>query len=92
MSQEQEALEEAAQSLREAAEAADDEGNRERLENQSEQLQGIAEDPSGVDHGKLARHEHVITSIGDDEGGDVADRVDDAIESIHAFRETLEGV
>ncbi|MFC6719586.1 hypothetical protein ACFQGT_13650 [Natrialbaceae archaeon GCM10025810] len=88
----QEALEDAAQSLREAAEAADDEENRERLENQSETLAGFAEDDSGVDHGRLARHEHIIGSIAEDEGGDVADRADDALESIHAYRETLEGV
>ncbi len=86
------ALENAAESLTDAADAAGSDEARERLEKQSNQLEQLATADRGPDHGRLARHEHIITEIADEEGGDVADRADDALESIHDFRETLEGV
>ena len=85
-------LEDAAETLREAADAASDDEARERLENQASEFDAHADADRGPDHGKLARHEHILTDIADQEGGEVADRVDDALESIRAFRETVEGV
>ena len=85
-------LEDAAATLREAADAASDDEARERLENQADEFADHADADRGPDHGKLARHEHILTDIADQEGGEVADRVDDALESIRAFRETVEGV
>ncbi|MWV41793.1 hypothetical protein [Natrialba sp. INN-245] len=84
-------LADAADSLERAASAADGDA-RDRLSDQSEQFETLADADRGPDHGKLARHEHVLNEIADDAGGEVADHVDDALESIHAFRETLEGV
>ncbi|RQH00752.1 DUF7553 family protein [Natrarchaeobius oligotrophus] len=84
-------LADAARSLERAAEAAEHDA-ADRLRQQSEQFSTLADADRGPDHGKLARHEHVLAEVADEEGGRVADRVDDAIESIHAYRETLEGV
>ncbi|WP_049924534.1 DUF7553 family protein [Halopiger djelfimassiliensis] len=85
-------LENAAESLEHAADAAADETARERLRNQATQLADLATADRGPDHGRLARHEHILTEIADDEGGDVATHVDAALESLRAFRETVEGV
>lgn len=85
-------LADAAASLQNAADAAADDETRERLENQSSQFANLAEADHGPDHGKLARHEHILTEIADENSGDVADQVEDALESIRAFRETVEGV
>lgn len=85
-------LDDAAATLRDAADAASDDETRDRLENQAEQFADHAEADRGPDHGTLARHEHILTEIADEEGGDVAAAVEDALESIRAFRETVEGV
>lgn len=85
-------LEDAAESLQTAADAAGNEETQERLENQSSKFADHATADRGPDHGTLARHEHILTDIADEEGGDVAAHVEDALESIRAFRETVEGV
>ncbi|WP_126663820.1 DUF7553 family protein [Haloterrigena salifodinae] len=85
-------LEDAAATLRDAADATSDDETRERLENQADEFATLAEADRGPDHGKLARHEHILSDIADEEGGEVADQVADALESVRAFRETVEGV
>ncbi|APX97410.1 DUF7553 family protein [Natronorubrum daqingense] len=85
-------LERAASTLEEAANAASDDETKQRLESQSSQFESLADANRGPDHGKLARHEHVLTEIADEEGGAVANLIAEALESIHAYRETLEGV
>ncbi|MFC4541002.1 hypothetical protein ACFO5R_03545 [Halosolutus amylolyticus] len=84
-------LTDAAESLRTAAEAASDNA-ADRLESQADQFETLADADRGPDHGKLARHEHVLTEIADEEGGNVADHVDTALDSVRAYRETVEGV
>ena len=85
-------LEDAAATLREAADVASDDETRERLENQADQFADLADAERGPDHGKLARHEPILTEIADEQGGDVEAQVEDALASIRAFRETVEGV
>ena len=85
-------LETAAESIRQAADAASDDEARERLTNQAAKFENYADADRGPDHGQLARHEHVLNDIADDEGGAVASTLEDALESISAFRETVEGV
>ncbi|MFP8953361.1 hypothetical protein ACLI4Z_10360 [Natrialbaceae archaeon A-arb3/5] len=82
----------AAESLRTAAGDASTDETRERLESQATQFSDLADADRGPDHGKLARHEHILAEIADEEGGAVANHVADALESIQSFRETLEGV
>ena len=85
-------LETAAQSLTDASDAASDSEVTERLESQASQFESMAEADRGPDHGKLARHEHILHSIADEEGGDVAEHIEDALSAISSYRETLEGV
>ncbi|OLZ42268.1 hypothetical protein A6E15_15410 [Natrinema saccharevitans] len=85
-------LENAADSIEAAAAAASDDEARDRLENQASTFEAYAGADRGPDHGQLARHEHILNDIADEEGGDVASKLADALESISAFRETVEGV
>lgn len=84
-------LRRASQHLAAAAETAQGETG-ERLDEQAEQFARLADRERGPDHGRLARHERVVADIADDAGEGVADHVDDALEAVHAFRETIEGV
>ncbi|AEH35985.1 DUF7553 family protein [Halopiger xanaduensis] len=85
-------LADAAESLQTAADATSNDDARERLENQSSEFEDLANADRGPDHGKLARHEHILTDIADEEGGEVAEHVEEALESIRAFRSTVDGV
>ncbi len=84
-------LERAADELRQAAEAARSDDARERLRAQSEQFESHAEADRGPDHGKLAHHEHILTEIESDEA-EATEHIEAALESIRAYRETVEGV
>lgn len=86
-----EELKKAADKLRQAADAARSDDARERLRTQSEQFESHAEADRGPDHGKLAHHEHVLTEIEGDET-EAAEHIEAALESIRAYRETVEGV
>jgi len=86
-----EQLRRASQHLQAAAEVADGDV-RERLHEQSDHVARLAERDRGPDHGRLARHERTIDNIADSAGEAVATHVEDALESIHAYRETIEGV
>ncbi|MBZ6495361.1 DUF7553 family protein [Natrinema longum] len=87
-----EELENAAESIEDAAAAASDDEAQERLQNQAAKFEDYATADHGPDHGQLARHEHILNDIADDEGGDVADHLEDALGAITEFRSTLEGV
>lgn len=84
-------LKTAAEDLRHAAELATDEDRRERLENQANEFDTLADAERGPDHGKLARHEHILTEIAEEED-DASDSIEAALESIRAYRQTVEGV
>jgi hypothetical protein len=86
-----EKLTEAADSLRQAAESAQSDEASERLQNQSEKFDSLADADRGPDHGRLAHHEHILTEIAD-ENPAAAEYVEAALESIRAYRETVEGV
>lgn len=85
-------LENAADAIEAAAAAASDDEAQERLENQAAKFEEYAGADRGPDHGQLARHEHILNDIADEEGGEVQSKLTDALESISAFRETVEGV
>lgn len=84
-------LSEAAEALRRAASSTEDEQTRDRLEDQANQFDGLAEADRGPDHGRLARHEHILTEIADEEDA-AATEIETALESIRAYRQTVEGV
>ena len=82
----------AAESLERAAETADGEDARERLRAQSTQFDSLADADRGPDHGKIARHELIVPELAAEEGGETAEHIEAALESIRAYRETVEGV
>ena len=85
-------LQTASELLREASDAADDEEARERLDEQADEFADLAEADRDPDHGRLARHERVVDDAASGESETVREKVDEAIEHVHAFRETIEGV
>ncbi|WP_323677533.1 hypothetical protein [Halorubellus sp. PRR65] len=85
-------LQRASDLLEAAADAATHEDATERLQTQAEEFASHAESDRGPDHGRLARHERILTEIAEAEGGTVAAKVDDAIDAVRAYRETVDGV
>ncbi|WP_340098183.1 DUF7553 family protein [Salinibaculum salinum] len=75
-----------------AADATDDEDAAERLDSLSDQLETLAHRDRGPDHGRLARIESGLDEIQTDASDDVAATIEDALEAIRAYRETVEGV
>jgi hypothetical protein len=85
-------LAEASDLLATASEGAEDPDAVETLTDLSDQLGRLATAERGPDHGRLARIESKLDDIRAAEGGDVAATVERALDEIHAYRETLEGV
>ncbi|WP_226039997.1 hypothetical protein [Natrinema sp. DC36] len=85
-------LQRAAESIEEAADATANDEAQDRLRTQAAKFEDYATADHGPDHGQLARHEHILNEIADDEGGDVASNLEDALASISEFRSDLEGV
>lgn len=84
-------LEAAAEALEAGAEAASG-GTADRLATQAETVADLAERPSAADHGRLARLEHTLREIRESASDAAAARIDDAMDRISAYRETVEGV
>jgi hypothetical protein len=74
-----------------AANNADDDA-AERLQSLSDQLDTLADRDRGPDHGRLARIESGLDEVQTEVSDDVATTIEDALDAIHAFRETIEGV
>ena len=66
--------------------------NAERLRDLAGQLDTLAERDTDPDHGRLARIESALGDVQSDDSNAVAATIDDALDEIHAFRETIEGV
>lgn len=84
-------LTEAANILEQAAAAADGEA-AETLREQASQLDALAERDRGPDHGRLDRHQQALRNVRPDVADDVASQIDEAIQRITTYRETLPGV
>lgn len=79
--------------LRAAAVAATDPDHEERLYDQSDALAELATADQGPDHGRLARIQQKLSDIADETTDDEAvANIQDAKESVTAYRETVEGV
>ncbi|MFC7133391.1 MULTISPECIES: DUF7553 family protein [Salinibaculum] len=76
-----------------ASAAEDSSGDdADRLADLSAQLDTLAERDTDPDHGRLARIESALGDVQSDASDDVAATIDDALDAIHDFRETIEGV
>jgi hypothetical protein len=81
----------ASELLASAADAADGDA-AERLGSLSDQLDTLADRDRDPDHGRLARIESGLDEIHADASDEVAATIEDALDAIRDFRETLEGV
>jgi len=70
-----------------AERAADD-----RLHDLAEQLDSLAQGERHADHGRLARIQSALDEVQTDASDDVAATLEEALDAIAAYRETLEGV
>ena len=82
----------ASETLRTASEEASNEAARERLADQADRIAELADAERGPDHGRLARHEHALQEIKSLVGPGEEGRVDEALDQMRAYRETVEGV
>lgn len=89
MSREQ--LQAAAASLRDAADMAEETTTKSRLQDQADHFDSLATADRGPDHGRLARHEHILTEIAEEEP-EAAPAIDDALALIREYRSTVDGV
>lgn len=87
-----EELSTASDRLESAAEDASSDDARERLTDLAGQLDTLAARDQDPDHGRLARIESALDEVQSEESDAVAAAVEDALDDIHAFRETIEGV
>lgn len=87
-----EALKSASERLESLRQESDDGTVREIAGTQADQIAGLAEADRGPDHGRLARHMHALEELkGRVEPGQ-EEAVDQALEDLRAYRETVEGV
>lgn len=79
----------AADLLRDAASNAAD---ADRLGDIADQLDTLAERDQGPDHGRLARIQSGLGDVQANASDDVAATIEQALDEIRSFRETIEGV
>jgi hypothetical protein len=84
-------LADASDELRQAAETATGD-TRERIYEQAEAFADAAVADEGPDHGKLARHLHVLREIEDNVGEEATAHVETARELLSEYREGVDGV
>ena len=87
-----EELTKASTHLESAAEGATGDGASDRLTELAGQLDSLASRAQKPDHGRLARIESALDEIQAEESDAVAAAIEEALDEIHSFRETLEGV
>ena len=64
----------------------------ERLDGLAEQLETLATAERGPDHGRLARLQTALGEVKEQVDDDAAATIDEALEAIVAYRETVDGV
>lgn len=87
-----EQLQAASEALRRAAVDATDEDAETRIYNQSNEMAKLAARERGPDHGRLDRHMHTLQGLADEVEGDARAGVEEALDELRAYRETVEGV
>lgn len=87
-----EQLKSASEILHTASEEVSSQAAKERLAEQADHIETLAEADRGPDHGRLARHEHALEEIKALLGPEHEGSVDEALEEMRSYRETVEGV
>ena len=87
-----EELQAASNALRRAAEQASSEEMEDRIYGQSNQLAKLAAREQPPDHGRLDRHMHTLDGLTGETDGDVRAAIEEALEAVRGYRETVEGV
>lgn len=86
------ALQAASEALRRAAEAAGDDDAESRIYIQSNEMAKLATRDRGPDHGRLDRHMHTLQGLAEETDGDARDAIQEALDAVRSYRETVEGV
>lgn len=87
-----EELQTASEEIERASELTSNAETSQRLQDQSAQMVRLATQERGPDHGRLARHERILSTIQSEADDDVAAHIDTALTHIRSYRETIEGV
>ena len=82
----------ASELLESAAEDTDSDEARQRLAELADQLDTLATDERGPDHGRLARIQSALNDLSSADAEDVTEAIDDADEQINEYRSDLDGV
>jgi hypothetical protein len=82
----------ASELLESAAEDTDSDEARQRLAELADQLDTLATDERGPDHGRLARIQSALNDLSSADAEDVTEAIDDANEQINEYRSDLDGV
>jgi len=82
----------ASELLESAAEDTDSDEASERLAELADQLDTLATDERGPDHGRLARIQSALNDLSSGDAEDVAGTIEDADDQINEYRSDLEGV
>lgn len=88
-----EELQAASEALRRAAAAVGDDDRESRIYEQSNEMAKLATRDRGPDHGRLDRHRHTLQNLADEVDDDeTRAAIDEALDRIRSYRETIEGV
>lgn len=86
-----ERLRDASDVLRDVSEDVQDDEIRNRLCEQADQLRALAARDRAPDHGRLARHQHVLRELGE-QCGSISEPQEDINDVITSIREEIEGI
>ena len=85
-------LKRASEVLESAAGDTTDDAASERVSELASQLSNLSSADRGPDHGRLARIEAALDEVQTSVGDEIAADIENALDEIRTYRETLEGV
>jgi lipase chaperone LimK len=85
-------LKRASEALESAAGDTTDDAASERVSELASQLSNLSSADRGPDHGRLARIEAALDEVQTSVGDEIATDIENALDEIRTYRETLEGV
>lgn len=82
----------AAETLKKASDRATEADVKSGLDEQAAQMARLSDADRGPDHGRLARHERMLSNLADQTDQETAELISDALADIRDYRSTIEGV